>query len=188
MKNAIIFHGGGNDSKGNWFPWLKRELEERGYKVWTPDLPDSEHPHQKRWLRTVLNKKWDYTEDTVLIGHSAGATFILRLLEAFPKSIKIHKALLVAGYANLGSKPEFYHYKEGNLLDPFDWQKIKQSCKKFYFFGSDNDPYDCGIDQGRILHAQLGGELILMRGEGHFNLEKGSQYKQFPELLEKILE
>jgi len=188
VKNAIIFHGGGNDSSGNWFPWLKKELEKHGYKVWVPDFPDSEYPDQKKWTSVIFNKKWQFTDETVLVGHSAGATMILRILEQLPEGIKIHKAILVSGPANLGSKPEFYHYKEGYLKDPFDWQKIKRSSGKFAYFYSDNDPYDCGVDQGKIFQEHLGGDMMLMRGEGHFNLEKGPQYNKFPEILEKILE
>ena len=69
---------------------------------------------------------------------------------------------------------------------PFDWEKIKNACGEFYLFYSDNDPYECGIENGRIIHKKLGGKLLLKTGEGHFNLEKGPQYKQFPELLKYI--
>lgn len=59
MKNALIFHGAGNDHTGNWFPWLKLKLEKENYKVWVPDLPNSERPNKKAWLETVLqNKNW----------------------------------------------------------------------------------------------------------------------------------
>jgi len=187
MKNALILHGSGNDHTGNWFPWLKDELEKKSYKVWVPDLPDSNVPDKEKWLNTIFsNKEWVFDNESIIIGHSAGATLILRILEKLPQGIKINKAILVSGPANIGTKPEYFVYKKSLVGSPFDWGKIKNSCNSFYFICSDNDTYQCGEDQAKILQENLGGELILKKGENHFNLEKGPQYKQFPLLLELI--
>ena len=188
MKNALILHGAGNNSRGNWFPWLKRELEIRQYEVWVPDLPNSDIPNKKDWLEKIYsNKRWRIHEETILIGHSAGATLILRILETLPADLRIHKAILVAGAPDLGTNPKFYKYREDLVKDPFQWMRIKKSCKKFFFFASDRDPYDCGIDKALFMQKHLGGQIIYQPGEGHFNLEKGPQYTTFPALLEKIL-
>ena len=187
MKNALILHGAGNNSQGNWFPWLKSELEAKGYKVWSPDLPNSDEPIQKDWLDTIFsNKDWQFNKESVIIGHSAGSTLILRILESLPYAIQINKAILVAGVVELGTKPEFFQYKRGLVKKPFDWEKIKKSARELYFICSDNDPYQCGADQGKIMQEHLGGELIVKSEEGHFNLEKGQQYKQFPFILELL--
>lgn len=63
---------------------------------------------------------------------------------------------------------------------------IKKSARRFYFIHSNNDQYQCGEEQGKIMKQNLGGELIIKTGEGHFNLEKSPGYKQFPLLLELI--
>lgn len=189
MKNVLILHGAGNNSKGNWFPWLKEEVEKKGNIAWVPDLPNSEHPDKKAWLDTIfLNKQWVFDSESIIVGHSAGATCILRVLEQLPGGVKIDKAILVAGPMTLGSKPEIFKYKESLVGGGFDWKKIKDSCEKFYLFYSDNDPYDCGINEGKEIQSYIGGEMFFKSGEGHFNLEKGPQYKQFPEVLEKIVE
>src|SRR3989344_6496098 len=126
MKNALILHGAGNNSQGNWFPWLKNELEKKGYKVWSPDLPNSDVPIQKDWLSTIFfNKEWGFNKDSVMIGHSAGATLILRILERLPEDIKINKAILVACPIDKGKFPEFFQYKEDLTREPFNWGKIK---------------------------------------------------------------
>lgn len=189
MKNSLILHGAGNNSQGNWFPWLKLELERESYKVWVPDLPNSNVPNRKAWLDTVFsNNQWVFNKESILVGHSSGATCILRILENLPKEIKVYKALLVAGPVELGTKRQYFPYKADMVKGSFHWEKIKNSCQSFYFFHSDNDQYECGIEQGKILQKRLGGELVFRPEEGHFNLEKGPQYTQFPELLEKILE
>lgn len=187
MKNALILHGAGNNSKGNWFPWLKKQLETKGYKVWSPDFPNANVPIQKDWLNTIFsNKEWVFDEDSIIVGHSAGATSILRILERLPKGIRINKAILVAGPIDKGKFPEFFQYKEDLTRKSFNWDKIKNSSKNFYFIASDNDPYDCGDRHAKVMHEKLGGELIIKKGQGHFNLEASPLYKQFPLLLNLI--
>ncbi len=36
------------------------------------------------------------------------------------------------------------------------------------------------------MQKNLGGKLVIKIGQGHFNLEAGEKYRQFPELLEYI--
>lgn len=178
MENVLILHGAGNDSKGNWFPWLRKELEKKGYKVWSPNLPNSDEPKLEDWLNTIFsNKEWEFNKESVIVGHSAGATLILRILEKLSDGKKIGKAILVAGVVELGTKPEFFQYKRSLVEKPFDWKKIKRSSQEFYFINSDNDPYECGVSQGKIMQKNLGGKLILKKGEG---------YKKFPMLLKLL--
>lgn len=184
MKNALILHGADNNSSGNWFPWLKSELENKGWKVWSPDLPNAGTPILKDWLDAIFsNIDWEFNKKSVIVGHSSGAVLILKILEELPEGKIIDKAILVAGFSDKGNRPDLYKYKLDFLKTPFDWDKIKSSCKNFYFIASDNDPYDCGLRHGKVMHAKLGGKLIIKKGQEHFNLEKGEQYKQFPELL-----
>ena len=144
-------------------------------------------PMREKWLKTIFEKKeWQFNEESIIIGHSAGATCILRILEQLPEDIMINKAILVGGVVELGTIPDFFPYKRDMVTPPFNWEKIKRSANNFYFIASDNDPYQCGIDHAKIIHSHLGGEVILKEGQGHFNLEVGPQYKQFPLLLTLI--
>jgi len=187
MKNALILHGAGNTSKGNWYPWLQKELEQQGYTVWVPDMPHPKTPHLMEWKEHIMaNKEWEFNKESIIIGHSAGATFILGLLESLPRNVQVQKAILVAGFMEEGEKKEFHDYKKG-LIKGFDWKKIQKSCRRFYFIASDNDPFLCGDDQAQILQDRLGGEVVLLEGQGHFNTGKGNnKYKQFPEILKYI--
>lgn len=188
-KRVLILHGAGNNSQGNWFPWLKEQLEMKGYKVWVPDLPDSDTPVLKDWLDIIFsNKEWEFNEESIIVGHSSGATLILRILENLPEGIRIKKAILVAGFIDKGKYPQFFQYKENLLKTSFNWDKIKTSCANFVFIASDNDPYDCGRRNAEVMQNNLGGELVIMRDEGHFNLEKSPEYKEFPKILGLIQE
>lgn len=184
MKNALILHGSGNNSKGNWYPWLRVKLEQKGWKVWVPDLPSPDYPDIDEWRSLVLsNKKWRFNKESVIIGHSAGATLVLGLLQEMPSEIKIDKAIFVAGFVQLTTLPKVNKIMKGLLKKPFKWEKIKKSCSNFYFIHSDNDRYQCGIKQGKIMQDHLGGNLIIKSGEDHFNLETSPKYKKFPFLL-----
>ena len=80
MKNALILHGINSSSQSNWLPWLKAELEARGYKVWVPDLPLSEKPNIGRYNQYIF-ENWQLNKDSIVIGHSSGAVAALGLLQ-----------------------------------------------------------------------------------------------------------
>ena len=87
-----------------------------------------------------------------------------------------------ASYVRHGEDPIL-----GLFTEQYNFDIIKRHAKKFIIYQSDNDPH-VPLEDGKILQKALGGEFVFIPGQGHFNLEKGSQYKQFPALLEKILE
>ena len=89
--------GTGATSKDNWFPWLKKELEKRNWKVWVPDLPRSDKPSMGRYNRHIFsNKDWKFDSDTVIVGHSSGAVAILGVLQKLPENVVINKCIFAA--------------------------------------------------------------------------------------------
>lgn len=179
MKNVVILHGTGETKNSFWFPWLTKELENKGYKVSLPTLPDADNPDLKKWLPVAL--KETYSSETILIGHSAGGPLQLSVLENI--GVRIKKAILVAGYARQISKnPQL------ELQDSYNWKKIKNNIDEIIFINSDNDPWGCDDVEGRYMLDQIGkGKLIIMKGEGHMGSDKFNQpYKEFPFLLKLI--
>jgi len=183
MKNALILHGTANTSAGNWFPWLGAQLQAKGFTVWCPDLPGADHPDLDRYAAAILsNTTWQFTEDSIIVGHSSGGTAGLKLLQRLPKETVIHACFTVSSsFVKHGADPI-----EGLMREDFQFDVIKEHAKHFVVFHSDDDPY-VPIADAHILSERLSGELIVIRGQGHFNLEKGPQYRQFPKLLETIL-
>src|SRR5690349_2574329 len=103
MKNAIILHGTSETAESFWLPYVKKELEMKGYTVSIPALPDADFPNLTKWLPVAL--KETFTPQTVLIGHSAGGPLQLSVLENI--DVKIKQAILVSGYARpKGEKKE----------------------------------------------------------------------------------
>src|SRR3989344_1495593 len=189
MKNALILHGIGNKSNDNWFPWLRKELEKKDYEVWSPDLPQMEKPN----LESIYNfvKSFSFSSETVLIGHSSGATLALGILQKLPPKIVIKKTILVAGFTDSNLKPELFKYVSKSdytyhFPKKWDWMKIRKSSKEFIIFDSPSDPY-VQTSYGKFLKEKLLGELITVLNAGHFSIStKGKRFKEFPELLKYI--
>lgn len=179
MKNAIILHGTGDTNANFWFPWIKERLEEKDFTVWLPQLPNAGKPNLKDWIPFILGSGL-FTEETVLIGHSAGAQIILSILEKI--NVKIKQAILVSGYA------ESLRIDDQAVEKPaLDWEKMKEHFQEIVFINSDNDPWKCDDVQGRLMFDNLGGTLIIRRGEGHMGSTTYNQpYKEFPLLLRLV--
>lgn len=180
MKNAIILQGAGETTESFWLPWLKKELEARGYEVWLPQLPNNNDPDIKKNLPFVLDTG-KFTEDTIIIGHSAGCPLILSILENI--GVKIRQAILVAGF----STPLPGEDAANKILqDNYNWEKIKKNIEDIIFINSVNDPWGCDDKQGRKMFENLGGSLII-NNEGHMGSDSFNQpYKEFPLLLKLI--
>lgn len=182
MTTVFIFHGYGANPDANWFPWLKIELEKKGHTVFVPAFPDTDHPDREKWLEHFEKYKKHVDEDTIFVGHSLGAPFILNILETLDKPIKA--AFLVSGFiGKLG--PMFDPYVGSISTRDFNWGKIKENCKKFVLFASDNDPY-VPLEKAEELNKKLPSELIIIKGGEHLNA--GSGYFTFDELRDAILQ
>ena len=190
MKNAILLHGSSGSPKSFWLPSIKKFLEKLDYEVWVPQLPKPEAPNLKLQLPFVL-KDGKFSEDTIIIGHSAACPLILSILENI--SVQIKQAILVSGYArplNVDLSEEGKQLEKDALpilQETYDWQKIKNNAKDIYFINSDNDPWGCDDQEAIYMFDNIGGTLIIRHGEGHMGSNDFNQpYKEFP-LLEKLI-
>ncbi len=181
--NIFIFHGTEGYPEENWFPWLKQELEQKGYQVFIPQFPSPPIIPAKiaEWFDVLKNYKLSINENSVLIGHSLGGIFALRVLEKLDSPIKL--AIFVG--TPIGLQP-ILNFDRDNAFSGFNfnWEKIKSKSKNFVVFQSDNDPY-VGLKNGTELAKNLGVGLSLVPNAGHFNTK--AKYLKFEELKEKIL-
>lgn len=144
-----------------------------------PKLPKPEKPRVGRNVKYIFNnKKWKFDKDSVLVGHSSGPATILGILNELPNNVAVAKCIFVSAFIEDDWEPnaELFDYK-------YDFGRIKKRAKEFILIHSDDDPY-VPLKQSENLSKKLGGKLIVKKGQGHFNLEKGLQYKKFPFILE----
>lgn len=179
MKNAVILHGHGSTENSFWHPYLKTELEKRGYTVWLPTLPETEHPSLAVQLPFIM-ENWKYSEGTVIVGHSSGVPLCIALVEEL--KVKIRMVVLVAGFITAVDK------ESTNMLkNSYDWERIRNNVSNVVIINSDNDPWGCDDKKGREILDRMSGMQITLQGEGHMGSDTFSQpYKEFPLLLKLI--
>lgn len=180
MREVFIFHGTAGSPEGNWLPWLKSELEELGCNVTIPKFPTPQSQSLDAWLEILNRHKRQITEDTILVGHSLGGLFLLRVLERLPHPVAA--AYLVA--APIGVKPILYYKGDEKFSSfKFDWEEIKKKAGHFFVYHSDNDPY-VSLGNGQELARHLGVNLTFIPNAGHLNAESG--YTRFDRLLADV--
>jgi len=98
FDKVIILHGCPpteqmiTPKNNRWMNWLEKKLKEKGFDAIAPDLPTSWNPKYIEWKK--IFEKYRITKNTMLVGHSCGAAFLVRwLLES---NNKVKKIILVA--------------------------------------------------------------------------------------------
>ncbi len=178
----MIIHGTEGYPEENWFPWLKSQLESEGYQVFVPQFPSPPiiPANIEEWWKVLEEYKDIITEETIIIGHSLGGLFTLRILEKLPHPIK----LAVTIGSPVGIEP-IANFDRDSAFCGFDldWEKIKTTSKNFIIFQSDNDPYVC-LGNEEFLAEKLETDLSFVPNAGHFNATAG--YTEFPQLMKQL--
>ncbi len=182
MQTALLIHGAYGSPEENWFPWLQSELEKQGYKVIVPTFPTPEGQNYDAWLAAVRPHLTEFTSETILIGHSIGATFALCILEQL--DIQIKHTVLVSGFLGLLDNEQFDKINYTISDRDFDWEKIKLSSKSFSVLHGDNDPY-VPLEKAAELAAHLAVESVIIPGGGHLNSDAG--FVEFSSLLNTLV-
>lgn len=180
-KRVFILHGWGGTAGSGWKGWLEIELHSGGFEVFQPQMPDADTPHLEEWLAVLQKLVGKPDKETYFVGHSLGATCILRYLERLGANEKIAGAVLVACPMKNAGIPWIAEF----FSKPFDWGKIRKRCGKFASINSDNDHY-VPVEDGKTLEEKLGAALIVLHSRGHFSSSEGCT--RLPEALRALLE
>ena len=189
MKRVFIVHGWGGHPQEGWFPWLKKELEAKGFEVLVPQLPDPDNPRIQNWVPKLAETVGLADENTYFVGHSMGCQTIARYLESLPEGVKVGGAVFVGGFfkhlTGLESDLETQAVRKDWLETPLDLIQVKSHLPKSVAIFSDNDPF-VPLDNQDDFRAKLGSEIIVEHNKGHFN-EEGLGTKELPVVLEALL-
>lgn len=94
--HVILVHGWKGFPDNAWFPWLRKELEQRGYTTEALHLPSPALPDREEWVAIV--RKAIVSPDTIIVAHSLGCPTTLFALQAYDGP-SIARVVLVSGFA-----------------------------------------------------------------------------------------
>jgi predicted alpha/beta hydrolase family esterase len=188
MKNAIILHGMASreehynpkaraSSNAHWLPWLQKQLIVHDIAAQTPEVPNAWHPYYPTWAHEF--ERFEVTPDTILVGHSRGAAFIVRWLCEHP-DLEVGKVVLVAPAIVLGQNddPHFFDCE----ID----KDLVSRTKSLTIFHSDNDSRTVNQSVDALRSTLKGVRYREFHEYGHFTY-RSMGTDEFPALLETLL-
>ncbi|MBI2595213.1 serine hydrolase family protein [Candidatus Daviesbacteria bacterium] len=184
MKKVVIVHCWGGDPDYCWYPKTKQELEEKGFEVSVPEMPETDFPKQSLWLTKLKDVTGKTDGSLFLIGHSLGCITILRFLEQLKDNEKIDGAVLVAGFTDDLGFPEVKNF----FTAPVNFEKIKNKARYFVAINSDNDPY-VDLKYAEEFKQKLGAKVIIKHNMGHFSgpIDNEESCTHLPDVAESVL-
>src|SRR3989344_157624 len=171
-KRVFIIHGWDGYPEEGWFPWLKKELEARGFEVFVPQMPEAGNPRIQKWVEKLTEIVGDADERTYFVGHSVGCPAIVRYLETLPEGVRIGGAVFVAGFfkhlTGLEDDPSVKETDKHWSETPISFEKAKSHLPKSVAIFSDDDPW-VSLDNQDDFRDKLGSEIIVKHNSGHFS-------------------
>ena len=162
--NFVIVHGYKGMVDQNFIPWLKKELEGRGYKVQAPQLPNTDDPKESEQVDHVLDN-CTFDDNTVLIGHSLGGAVAMKAVEKLDTKIKGLFLVAPAVEPRFSSKERAF-WK--NFDFTYDYKEIVKKAEDIIIL-SDNSEAEYREEYLEYLTQKLDGRLYKVDAkERHF--------------------
>lgn len=181
---VIILHGAHGGPDTNWFPWLHADLERHGVEVMRPRFPTPHGQSLKAWFDAYDDATVALPAlPTVLVGHSLGAAFALRLVER--STAPMGGLFLAAGFVGALGLPDYDTINASFFIQPFDWTGVRTRMgAACHVWAGDNDPY-VPLARSQTVADALAVPLEVVPSGGHLNSETG--FTTFPQLRDAIL-
>ena len=182
MKNYILIHALGNTADEYWYPWLKAQISNLGFKCETPTMPSLDKTSYSSWKEIMKKYKHLLNEETVVIGHSTGSIFLAHYI--IENKIKINKFIGVVSF----------NEKNTDSQHP-DWDKINETffiknlkdlilyTKERVCYYSPTDIYDFKLLDK--FATTIDAKKIIIKDAGHFTATTGYG-ERFEEILKEI--
>jgi predicted alpha/beta hydrolase family esterase len=191
-KRAFIIHGYLSYPEEAWLPWMKQQLEARGYHTALPAMPKPNEPVIGEWLAFIADLVGAPDRDTILVGHSMGCQAVIRYLETVGRVGKsVGKTLLVAGSFPVARTASDARLASGGNEVLVPWMRegveasaVKRAAGECVVILSDNDPYIDVATATAVYRAQLAPRIVIVPGGGHFN--EDDKLTELPQAVEAL--
>lgn len=188
IKKAFIIHGWSDTPSGSWFPWLQKNLEERGFEVEVPAMPHPDTPTIEDWVGHLKKIITQVDENTLLVGHSVGCQTILRFLAALPESEKVGQVVLVAPWLALsGIEKDEEGIARPWLEESIDFARVRQLAENITALFSSNDKFVPQEENVALFEKALQPKIVYVGDKGHISGFDNPPILELPELLDIIL-
>ena len=182
MKKVVILHG------YNGFPlvleWLRDELNKIDYNVLMPKFPKAELCRYGSW-KSVLDQYIDFfDEDTIVVAHSMGNSFIIKYLHE--KNIKIKLYIGLAGFCDVFSVEGKDVLNEALADFPVsndDIEYFKKNTIYRYSIYSDND-HIVPFEILENCYKKLDSNPLFIKNIGHMGKKSGLE--KLPQIIDII--
>jgi predicted alpha/beta hydrolase family esterase len=168
-KRVFLVHGWGGSPDSGWFPWLKSELEEKGFEVHALAMPNTEFPIIDEWVGFLKKTIGAVDKDVYFLGHSIGCQTIMRFLQDAAGQYA-GGVLFVAGWINLQGleTQEENEIAKPWLETPIDYGEVRLAAGKVTAIFSANDPY-VPLTDSVLFKEKLGAKILVENNAEHFN-------------------
>lgn len=165
-KRVFIIHGWGGGPEGACLPWLKIKLEENGFEVFAPQMPNTDEPVPKEWVKYISELVGIPNEQTFFVGHSIGCQAIMRYLQTINQ--KVGGVVFIAGWFIL----ENLELEEIEIAKPWVknniyFKKLRKISQNYVEIISDNDPFGGFEKNKKMFSEKLGAKIIVLNNAGH---------------------
>ena len=183
MKNYLLIHGSFGSPFVNWFPYLRKELENKEKIVYTPDFPTGVGYQTYENKEKLLKCYVDFgilNENTIIFAHSIAPIFICKFL--VKNKITVKRLVFVCGFNNyLGIDEEYDAVNKSMYFN--NLKDIKKYCKDIVCFYTKNDPY-VKYEKEKEFADTIADKQVIIEDGGHLNTDSG--YQEFKDLLKYI--
>ena len=165
-KNILFIHGGGDDGFGEDKPMMLSLQKALGadFNINYPKMPSDESLPDFGWLRCIENEISKIDGEIILIGHSLGASMLLKLLSENKITKKINGIFLIATPFWSGDED----WVQGLKLNKGFEEKIPKDIPLFLYHGRDDEEvsfkhlgkYSEKLPQAIVREIQIGGHQL----------------------------